>query len=97
MCVLIETLRLQKNKFFLTFDCLHVAFVCFHSSFLTFSFQKQVAKEVPSKPVDILSEAAMRNAYYTCHNVQVKMQYIGYDCLTFVEYVDGTLWSLITD
>ena len=34
-------------------------------------FQKQVAKELPSKPVDILSEAAMRNAYYTCHNVQV--------------------------
>ena len=36
-----------------------------------FFFQKQVAKELPSKPVDILSEAAMRNAYYTCHNVQV--------------------------
>ena len=38
----------------------------------TFCLQKQVAKEVASKPVDILSEAAMRNAYYTCHNVQVK-------------------------
>ena len=36
------------------------------------SFQKQATKEVPSKPVDILSEAAMRNAYYTCHNVQVQ-------------------------
>ena len=36
------------------------------------SFQKQGTKEVPSKPVDILSEAAMRNAYYTCHNVQVQ-------------------------
>ena len=35
------------------------------------SFQKQATKEVPSKPVDILSEAAMRNAYYPCHNVQV--------------------------
>ena len=34
-------------------------------------FQKKAAKEAPSKPVDILSEAAMRNAYYTCHNVQV--------------------------
>ena len=70
---------------------------CFLVKLKTSCLQKQVAKEVASKPVDILSEAAMRNAYYTCHNVQVKMQYIGYNCLTFVEYVDGTLWSLITD
>ena len=43
-----------------------------HSWFSTdCCFQKQAAKDVPSKPVNILSEAAMRNAYYTCHNVQV--------------------------
>ena len=47
----------------------------------TFCLQKQVAKEVASKPVDILSEAAMRNAYYTCHNVQVEMQCIRQDGL----------------
>ena len=48
------------------------SFFVSHSWFLTYCcFQKQAAKELPSKPVDILSEAAMRNAYYTCHNVQV--------------------------
>ena len=58
----------------------------------TFCLQKQVAKEVASKPVDILSEAAMRNAYYTCHNVQVEMQCIRQDGLKlfgWTSFIDG--------
>ena len=50
---------------------------------------------MPSKPVDILSEAAMRNAYYTCHNVQV-IYHAWWVEIVWV-CVDGRLSSLRTD
>ena len=62
------------------YDIRHLmSFVILEASLLYYSQQNPEAgqpEKEASGPPDILSKAAMHNAYYICHNVQVRQLYV---------------------